>query len=326
MLRARIVSVAAAIGLCFVAARDGTPQEIRDSGEHPAYVLAAEDTIAVRVPIAEEFATEKAPFRIDGDGYANLPLVGRTRAAGLSVKQLEAELAKKLKTYYLDPQVSVSVVEFHTQPVSILGSVNNPGLQRVTSRETIVEGLSRAGGLRVDAGNTVAVTRHLEYGRIPLAAAKDDPTGKFSVVELSLPPILSGERAADNIVLEPHDVVTVSRAPMVYVLGEVNKTGGFVLNDKQDISALKALALAGGLARNSAPGRARILRREAGANQRRDIPVNLSRIMKNKDQDMALQPEDILYIPGDLTKKIASRTIEAAIGVGSGVAIWRVSN
>ena len=326
MLRTRIGTAVAATALCFVAARAVTPQEIQDNSGHPAYVLAAEDTIAVRVPIAEEFAVEKAPYRIDGDGYANLPLVGRTRAAGLSVRQLEAELAQRLKTYYLDPQVSISVVEFHTQPVSILGSVNNPGLQRITSRETIVEGLSRAGGLRVDAGNTVTVTRHLEYGRIPLAAAKDDPSGKFSVVELNVLPMLSGERAADNIILEPHDVVTVSRAAMVYVLGEVNKTGAFVLNDKQDLSALKALALAGGLARNSAPGSARILRREVGATQRRDIPVNLPRIMKNKDQDVPLQPEDILYVPGDLTKKIASRTIEAAIGIGSGVAIWRVSN
>jgi polysaccharide export outer membrane protein len=327
MFRPRMFSAAAiASAFCLMAAPAIATPEVQDNSERSAYVLCPEDTITVRVPVAEEFATEKNPYRIDNDGYVNLPIAGRWRAAGLSVKQLETELTNRLKTDYLDPQVSISVAEMHTAPDSILGAVNTPGLQRMIGRETILEGVSRAGGLRTDAGQIVTVTRRIEYGRIPLTNAKDDPTGRFSVVDLNLAPIVSGELPAENIVLQPHDVVTVSRARMIYVLGDVSKTGAFVINDKEGISTLKALAMAGGLARNSAPASARILRREPGATLRRDIPVNLSRVMKNKAEDMMLQPEDILYIPSDLTKKIATRTIEAAIGIGSSVAVFRVGN
>src|SRR5207302_7898783 len=125
-----------------------------DNGDRPAYVLAPEDSIVVRVPVADEFVTEKNPYRIDNDGYVNLPLLGRSKAAGLNVKQLETVLANGLKSYYLDPQVSVSVAEVHTEPVSVLGAVNTPGLQHMIGRETILEGLSRAGGLRTHAGQT----------------------------------------------------------------------------------------------------------------------------------------------------------------------------
>ena len=221
MFRPHILAVTSAfyvVAPCAAASPDHRP------GTTIRVHLAAEDTIIVRVPVAEEFASDKNPYRIDNDGFVNLPLVGRWRAAGLNLKRLETELADRLKSYYLDPQVSVSVAELHTAPVSILGAVNTPGLQRMTGRDTISgEALSRAGGLRNDAGETLTVTRRIEYGRIPLAEAKDDATGKFSVVELDVAPITAGERPEDNIALQPHDIVTVSRARMVYVLGDVTR-------------------------------------------------------------------------------------------------------
>jgi polysaccharide export outer membrane protein len=321
--RAPFVIVLAGV---LLAAHSVAGQNAQDRGERVDYLLAPEDTILVRVPDAEEFALEKTPYRIDNEGYVNLPLLGRWRAAGRTTSQLETELTQQLKSYYLAPRVAVSVAELHTQPVSILGAVTTPGLQRITERETLLEGLSRAGGLRPEAGRTLTITRRLLYGKLPLPEAKDDPTGQYSIAELALAPIMSGDRAAGNIVLEPHDVVTVSRAQLVYVLGEVARTGGFVLNERDEMTTLKALALAGGLSRTAAPGHARILRRDPGTAQRREIPVNLSKMMKNSTSDMELQAEDILYIPGDLTKKIATRTIEAAIGIGSNIAIWRSAN
>jgi len=112
---------------------------------------------------------------------------------------------------------------------------------------------------------------------------------------------------------------------MIYVLGEVAKTGAFVLNENEDISTLKALTMAGGLSRTAAPSSARVLRRMPGATERTDIPVNLANIMKNKESDLPLQSEDILYIPGSLTKKITLRSIEAAFGIGTSLAVWRVA-
>ncbi len=299
-------AIAACIVLaCTVYAIAGT--DAIPSNSRPEYVLSPEDTLQIRVPEAEEFSVDKGTYRIDNEGYVNVPLIGRWRAVGMTVGQAETELTQRLKTYYLTPHASVSVAEQHTVPVSVLGAVNNPGLQRLNGPETIVEALSRAGGLRIEAGQTVTLTRRSDNGRIPLPGAKSDSTGQFSVAEFTLSRVLSGERAAENIVLKPHDIVTVSRAPMIYVLGEVAKTGAFVLNENEDISTLKALTMAGGLSRTAAPSSARVLRRMPGATERTDIPVNLANIMKNKESDLPLQSEDILYIPGSLTKKITLR-------------------
>lgn len=288
-----------------------------------SYVLTAEDTIVIRVPDSVEFGAEKTSFRIDDEGYVNLPLIGRRRAAGRTTRQLESELTEPLKSYYLAPRVSVSIAEFHTEPVSVLGAVNTPGLLRMNGEETLLEMLSRAGGLRSDAGQTLTISRRLDQGRLPLPEAADDPSGEFSLAVLKLSEITTGARASANIVLKPHDVVTVMRAQMIYVLGDVGHAGGFVLNERNEMSTLKALALAGGLSHTAAPANARILRHEPGASQRQEIPVNLNRIVKNKDADPDLKPEDILFVPGDLTKKIALRTIEAMVAVGSNIAIWR---
>src|SRR5437868_1320083 len=89
----------------------------------PGYLLTAEDTILIRVPDSTEFGAEKAPFRIDAEGGVNLPLIGRRQAAGRTTRQLETELTEPLKSYYLEPRVTVSVVDFHTEPVSVLGEI-----------------------------------------------------------------------------------------------------------------------------------------------------------------------------------------------------------
>jgi polysaccharide biosynthesis/export protein len=287
------------------------------------YVLAPQDTILIRVPDSAEFGTEKISFRIDDDGYINLPLIGRHRASGRTARQLEAELTEPLKRFYLNPRVAVSVVEFHTEPVSVLGAVTTPGLVRMNGQETLLEILSKAGGVRSDAGQTVVISRGLQNGRLPLPEAADDPSGKYSLARLKLSEITGGPRASANILLKPHDVVTVMRAQMVYVLGDVIRPGGYVLGEKNQMSTLKALALAGGLSRNAAPANARVLRQEEDASERRQISVNLKRIVKNKDADFELRPEDILFVPGDLTKQITIRSIEAMVGIGSNIAIWR---
>jgi polysaccharide biosynthesis/export protein len=287
------------------------------------YLLRADDTILIRVPDSVEFGVEKTSYRVDKEGCVNLPLIGRRQAAGRTTRQLETELTEPLKSYYLEPRVTVSVVEFHTEPVSVLGSVNTPGLLRMNGEETLLEVLSRAGGLRPDAGQNLVISRRLEYGRLPLPEAADDPSGEVSLAELKLSAITTGSRASANIVLKPHDVVTVMRAQMVYVLGDVGHAGGYVLGDKSEMSALKALALAGGLLRTASPAKARILRHEQGASQRQEVQVNLSRIVKNKDADLELRPEDILFVPSDRTKLIATRTIESMVGIGSNILIWR---
>jgi polysaccharide export outer membrane protein len=287
----------------------------------PGYILGPGDQISVSIVNLEEINDK--PIPIDLNGYVRLPLVGPLQVSGLTVAQVEAELTKRLKTYVLRPDVSVSIVEFRSQPVSVIGAVRNPGVQQVQGRKTLAEMLSLAGGLDANAGSILKITRQLEWGPIPLPSATEDATGNFSVAEVSLKSILHATHPEENIPVKPHDVISVPRAETVYVIGQVQKSGGFVLNDGEKVSALRALSMAGGLDRTARPQNARILRSLSGSPSRTEIRVDLKSILDGKASDVAMQPEDILFVPSNVPQKAALRALEAAIQMGTGIVIWR---
>jgi len=285
------------------------------------YVLGPDDQITVRVLDVDDIGS--TPIRIDPEGYIRLPYVGRTRAAGLTVEGLQAELAARLKTYIHEPDVTVALTEFRSQPVSVLGAVRNPGIHQLQGQKTLAEILSLAGGLDTAAGPTVKITRRLEWGRIPLRNAWDDSTGQFSVAQVSVKAILEARNPEQNILILPHDVISVPRAEMIYVAGEVARAGGFVLNERESMSVLEALALAGGADHYASPQHSRILRRSSTGEDRTEIPVDLRKVLDGKAEDIALRPDDILFVPNSTPKRAAIRAIEAAVQAGTGVAIWR---
>jgi len=285
------------------------------------YILGADDQITVHVTDVEEFNDK--PVRVEMDGAIKLPLAGRITAAGLTLEQLEAAVAKSLLGYVRQPEVVVSIAEFRSQPVSVIGSVRSPGVHQLQGRKTLVEVLSMAGGLADDAGYSVRITRRLEWGAIPLPNAATDATGGFSVAEVSVKGILDATKPEENILIQPNDVISVPRAEMIYVTGQVHRSGGYVLNGRQSMTVLQALSLAGGIDGASAPQHTRILRASQGVPEREEVPVDLKKIMDGKAKDVALQPDDILFIPSSLPKKAAIRAIEAAIQIGTGVAVFR---
>jgi len=285
------------------------------------YLLGPGDQIIVRVLNAEEI-TDK-PLMIDMGGYIRLAVVGRMHVGGLTVQQVETELTKRLKSYLLNPDVSIFIAEFHSQPVSVIGSVKNPGIHQVQGRKSLVEMLSLAGGLDPNAGPNVRITRRLENGRIPLRNAADDPTGQFNVAEVSLKSVLEAKRPEENIEIKPYDVVSVPRAETVYVMGNVQKAGGFVLTDSESVSVLQAVSMAGGLDKTAKAQNSMILRRTSEGLSRAEIPVDLTKILDGKKPDVRLQAEDILYVPDNVPKKAILRGLEAAIQTGTGIAIFR---
>jgi len=243
--------------------------------------------------------------------------------AGLTAAQVEAEITKRLKTYVLRPDISVAVTEFHGQPVSVIGSVRTPGVQQVQGRKTLVEMLSLAGGLDPTAGTTLRITRRMEWGRIPLTNAKDDPTGAYSVAEVSLKSIMEARNPEENILVKPNDVISVPRAPTIYVIGQVMKSGGFVLNDRESMTALQALSMAGGLDKTARPRESRILRKPAEGSTWKEIPIDLKKVLEGKGPDVPLEGDDILVVPSSLPQKAALRALEAAVQAGTGIVIWR---
>jgi polysaccharide biosynthesis/export protein len=323
--------------LLFAIAWLGVPLAVAQSGEAPpparpapleitaeGYRLGPNDQVIVRVLDAEEIPDK--PLRIDLRGNLSLPLVGRIAAAGRTVEELEADLAERLNRFLRDPQVSVTLVEVGSQPVSVLGAVNKPGVQQIEGPKTLVEMLSLAGGLREDAGHTIKITRQAEFGPVPLEGARSDPSGRFSVAELNVKEVLEARRPENNILICPHDVISVPRAAMVYVIGEVEKSGGFVLEERQSVSVLQALSLAGGLTEVAALEHARILRggEDQAPAERVEIAVDMKAIMAGKSPDVALEPEDILFVPRSGSRVASQAVKKAALGTLSGIAIWRI--
>lgn len=286
-----------------------------------AYVLGPQDQISIRC-VEEEEISDK-PIAVDTNGFVSLPLIGRLKIAGLTIEQVESELSSRLKKYYKNPAVSVTIVEFRSQPISVIGSVKSPGLHQIDGHKTLVEVLSLAGGLADDAGPSVKITRQLKWGRIPVANAVDDSSGSYSVAEISIKELMDAKNPSSNIVILPQDIVSVPHAEMVYVIGRVQRSGGYVLRERETLSVLQVLSLAGGLDSSAAPKNSRIMRPVSGSSSRAEIPLNLSKIMSGQSGDVPLQPDDILFVPTSVPKKALARAAEAALQVTTGLAIYR---
>src|SRR6516165_7272397 len=250
------------------------------------YLLGPQDLLAIRVMDLEE---GNVSLRIDPAGNIDLPLVGPTHVAGLTISQFRALLVEKFRKYVLDPVVTVSVVEFHSQPVTVVGSVGSPGVHQIEGPKRLLEVISIAGGLRGEAGSKVIITREHSSGPLPLPNARNDVGGKFSVGEIQLDGLISGRDPSKNIIIRPHDIVSVPAAEVIYVLGEVGKPGGFTLHEHASISALEALAMANGPAKTAKPKNARILRVVGDGKPRVTIPIDLSRILDGKSPDVPLE-------------------------------------
>jgi len=292
------------------------------SGAVEAYMLGPGDELSVWALGAEEISAK--PLRVDSEGYLDVPLIGRILARGRTAEQIKAEIISRLRVFVKEPQVTVSVSDFHSQPVSVIGAVNKPGIQQLRGRKTLIEVLSMAEGVRNDAGNTVRITRRSDHGEIPLRTAVQDPTKRFSMAEVSLRELIEGSNPGANILIEPEDIISVSQAQTVYVIGDVHKSGGFALSEREHISVLQALSLAEGLGPNAAPEKAKILRTSASDEKRVEIAVNIKQILAGKSRDIMMEPEDILFVPNNTTRNVALRAAEAALNVGTGITIWRV--
>src|SRR2546425_367316 len=278
-------------------------------------VLGPNDQITIRALDAEEISDKT--FRVSSSGDLTLPMIGTLKAAGLTVGQLESEVASALQKYIRHPKVAISVTEFHSQPVSVIGDVTTPGIVQLQGKKTLVEVLSMAGGLRNDSGQSVMITRQKEWGSLPLPGARTDATEQFSVAEVKLKDVLDARNPEQNIMIRPNDIISVPRAEIVYVLGAVKRAGRFVLNERDALSVLQAVSLAEGLERTAAPQKAKILRISPGATRRAEVLLDLKKIFSGQTADVILQPDDILFIPDSAQKRAVLRTLEALMSIGT---------
>lgn len=285
------------------------------------YLLGPDDQITLQGPEMDEIVNK--PYRIDPDGYISVPMLGRIKAGGMTLGDFETDLNRTASKYVRDPQLVASVAEFHSQPISVVGAVNQPGAQQLQGKKTLMQVISMVGGFRSDAGNTISITREVQWGVLPLPNATTDATGKYSVAEISIPELMQEKTPQFNILIMPNDVITIPVSETVYVVGDVHKPGGFLLGEHKNMTVLQAVAMAEGIGGTSDAKHSRIIHHAADSTLRNETPVNVKLILAGKAQDMPLDGGDILFVPGSLSKKAGLRTAEAAIQTASGLAIWR---
>jgi polysaccharide export outer membrane protein len=261
----------------------------------PNYTLGPNDQILIRAPGADEINDK--PFRIDAEGYLNLPLVGRIRASGLSIAQLEMELVKRLREYIVQPQVIITPVQFRGDPIFFEGMFQRPGIYTLSGRRTLVEMLALVGGLQPNASRRIKIRRHAEYGPIPLPSAVEDSENKVSMVEISFASLRQNVNPAEDIILKPYDVVIVDRAELIYVGGEVTRVGGIELGERDFMSVTQALTMSGGFTRDANKSKVRVLRPVLNTSRRHEIDIDLTGIYEGKVNDFPLLPNDVLYVP-----------------------------
>ncbi len=287
----------------------------------PDYVLGAGDQIVLHVTDMEEL-TDK-PLRIDPNGFVDLPLAGRVLAAGLTTEQFKAVLVEKLAKYIDSPQITLNLTDDQNRPVSVVGQVGSPGVHQLQGPKRLIEVISLAGGVKPDAGPRVIVTRENKWGLLPIAGAKTDLTTGVSTASLSLDDLMASKNPSDNIEVQPNDVISIPKADLVYVVGNVKRSGGFQLSSHANMTLLQAVSLAEGLDKTANASHARILRPAPGGDGKTlDIPVDIKAIFAGKSPDVPLYGNDILFVPNS-TFKSSGRITEGILLAATGAAIYR---
>lgn len=285
-------------------------------------MLGPNDEVTVTVVELPEFQAKS--YRVSSDGTVDLPLIGNVPAAGHTLGEFKTELTSRLHSQVREPHVTASLAETKSQPVSVMGEVNKPGTQEMDSPKSLFDILAGAGGLKAEAGEVITVKRHQAQGTLDLPGATVDANTKTVTAQVKVRDLVELRDPGVNIAMRPHDEVSVPRSRILYVIGNVRKPGGFTLSEKRSLSALEALSLAEGLAPNAAPKSARILRPTPGSDlARQQIPVDLSRILSGKGEDVHLLPDDILFVPDNSSRRLAAKAAETALATVSGIVIWR---
>lgn len=292
------------------------------SGISSDYIIGPEDVLQVTVFDVSDL---NETVRVANDGTIAMPLLGRIEASGLTADQLRDKLEQALgKNLLQHPQVSVFVQQYHARPVSIVGAVEKPGLYQITGPRSLVEMLSLAGGLAkrntAAAGKSVYVTRPSGFKNLRVVPGMRELAPDKIAIDIK--DLLYTQSPALNIPIMPHDIIAVSKAEIIYVAGGgVRKPGGFMLEDRDSITVVQALAMAEGLAPNAARGRARIIHTKPDGSHT-EIQVNLDKIIKEKAPDPELAGNDILYIPSSRGKAAAKKTAQAILQTVSGYLIF----
>jgi polysaccharide export outer membrane protein len=273
----------------------------------PAQPIGANDLVAVSVYDAPELTRT---VRVSTDGFIRLPMLKqRVKTQGLMPSELELAIAKALQDEQIivDPFVTVNVAEYNSHPISVAGAVKLPLTFQATGPVTLLEAITRAGGLAPEAGPEILVTR-TQPGL--------DGTSSALVQRILVKGLINAADPALNIVLNGGEEIRVPESGKVYVIGNVKMPGAYPVGDGTESTVLQMLALSQGLMPFAAK-EAYIYRRE-GNGSKNEIPIPLTKIMERKAPDTPLLANDILYVPDNKGRRMTLGALEKVLLLGAG--------
>jgi polysaccharide export outer membrane protein len=283
--------------------------QLSDVSNLPVQRIGRDDLVGITVYDSPELTRT---VRVGSDGDIRLPMLSQhIKAAGLYPAELEQAITTALteEDVLVTPIVTVFVVEYRSRPISVVGAVKTPITFQATGKVTLLDAISQAQGLTENAGAEILISR-------PVPDA--DGVMNTSVQRVPVKDLLDAVDPALNIPLQGWEEIRVPEAGRVFVLGNVKKPGAFLITNGSESSVMKAIALSEGLDNFSARF-AYIYRAEGGAGGRKEIPIDLKKIMHRTAPDVALQSNDILYIPNATGLKASMKVLEASVGVGAAV-------
>ncbi len=263
--------------------------------------LGTGDLLDISVYNVPELNTKS---RLGNNGDVYLPLIDYVHLAGLTVAEAQALIEKRLSDggFVKNPHVTLNVDQSVSQGASLLGEIARPGVYPIIGEPRLLDVISAAGGFTASAGNSITVTHRNQ---------SDKP------VTVSLNRKLT-DNPASNIAVSPGDTILVHKADLVYVVGEVGRPSGFLMNS-DNLTVLKAIALAGGTTRLAKMNGVRILRK--GPNGMTETPIELKKMLQAKVPDIPLRPDDILFVPSSVGKMVMTRSVDLALQAASAASI-----
>ena len=273
-----------------------------DITSEPQVRVGAGDLLEVRVFNTPELTQT---IRVSDLGDASFNLIGRLHVGDLTPDEARDAIAHKLVDghFLVNPQVSVLIQEYGTQGVSVLGEVQKPGIYPVLGNRTLLDVISQAGGTTMYAGSTVTVKRNSDSTLLTVPLTRN-----------------ATNTLTSDVHLQPGDKVFIPRASLVYVLGDVGRPGGFLMQNAGRMTVLQALALAGGQTRTASMDHTRLIHKTDSGYT--DVQVSLKKIMNGREPDTELQAEDILYIPNSAAKSLIYRTAPSIFQSASSAAVY----
>jgi polysaccharide export outer membrane protein len=257
---------------------------ILSSQSAPPLVIGPGDALAVTVFEIKELSGN---FRVSQKGQIDLPLIGKTNVAGLTADEAAAEIQSKLKGggFVLNPEVTVLITNYATQGANVMGQVNRPGIYPTLGSRTLLDMLTLAGGVTPSAGKLVTIIH------------RDDP---HHPVYLALAQNAAGLKLQANPIILPGDTIIVQKSGIVYVLGAVNRPGGYLIDNNERLTLMQALSLAGGSMVTSKMKDVRLIRKTRVGEE--EIRLNLKKVYRGKEADITVADGDILYVPSSNIK------------------------